>query len=184
MERQQVVLDFTLAYFQKQFENIGVVDTSHMVFPTVDKNTISLNKLSVIRFMYVLWEGVGIVYGDIPSFADVLPDISRYYDVHYPYMDLHTGSVRVVHSIDDFGYFANEIADIVFREKEVLWPSSSTSLQEFEQYVKGKRSNLPIAPAVNSISLPIGTEHVQAAEHTKYWTTKLDVAAIRQYRTT
>lgn len=182
MERQKVVIDFTLAYFQNQFENIKQGDTSLVVFPTVDKHTISINKLAVIRFMYVLWEGVDMVYDDILSFADVLSDISFYYDAHYPYMDLHTGIVRVVHTIDDFGFFANEILDMVLREKGVLWPSSATSLREWTQYMSNTSTNafiLPNASVVDSIPLPINTEKVPMAEHVQYWMRKLDTWSYR-----
>lgn len=131
MNRKEVSDDFAQAYFQSVYATEEKLPMNTNTFPPiVDEKSIIVNRMSVLKFMSVMWNGIQDLYGnDMREFGLIISTVVTHYDVNYPYFDMFTNETLGVHTIQDYADFLFNIMNILFPQK----PSSSTTPIQFVQ---------------------------------------------------
>lgn len=133
MDRKEVSDDFAQAYFQNVYGSKERLPMNTNVFPPiVDERSIGINKMTVMKIMFVMWDQIQEIYGDdMKEFGLVIGTIVTHYDMNYSYFDMFTNETLGVHTIQDY-------ADFMFNILTVLSPhryasSSMTPVQFVQQ---------------------------------------------------
>ncbi|CAM9709350.1 unnamed protein product [Ectocarpus sp. 6 AP-2014] len=101
--------------YYRTLEYFGVQTFEQIVFPRFKKNDaghnnlVAFNRVMALKLLQYVWNfhDSGL-YAPLPSFQSALSFVASIYDTRFPYVDILTGAVVGLHTVDDFAQFADD----------------------------------------------------------------------------